>query len=282
MNLFTKFFIAFLIWTIAFLSLGGYASNKAFQQDPDILSKIEDKYHVAIHIGGISKKNTPSNYEQANDSWKLAPPAKKIVLKVVSSDISIKKSAGSEIVITANGLLDKSKSDQLLETKISSDELVISEPDNEAVRKVSIQVELPASYTQALDIIAVNGDIAAEGLTLNDLSVKTVSGNVTFNNLNAKSWSLHSVSGDIKADSSSFTKISGKTVSGEIEITNQIPAQIDFTSVSGDVKMKLAKTDNIFFNLKSLSGSINNKHGSNRKGDFEVNVSTASGDIEIE
>ncbi|WP_413612700.1 DUF4097 family beta strand repeat-containing protein [Bdellovibrio sp. HCB-110] len=284
MSLFTKFFIAFAVWTVGFLGLAAYAGEKAFQNDPQLISKIEDKFNVSIRMGGMSKGYGvgPAAHDKTQDTWNFAPPAKKVTFKSFSGNFSIKKSAGNEIKISATGKLDKNVAPRLLETEVNNDELTVREPENNAVKDLEVQIEIPASFTSTVDVLTVSGDVTAENLNVQDLDLKTVSGEMTLNQVTAKNLAVKTVSGDFKAEASSITRLEGKSVSGDLEITNTTPSNIDFTSVSGDVKMKLAKADKTHFSLKSVSGDIHNRHGSDKGGEFKVTISTTSGDIEIE
>nr|WP_295902563.1 DUF4097 family beta strand repeat-containing protein [uncultured Bdellovibrio sp.] len=284
MNLFTKFFIAFSVWTVGFLSLATYAGGKAFATDPDLVSKLESKYNVSIRMGGMSKGYSvgPAEYGETKDAWTFAPPAKKVVFKSFSGNISIKKSADSEIKISATGKLDKKMAPRLLEVETTGNELKIKEPEDNAVKDLEVHIEVPASFNKDLEVLTVSGNVTLENLNLQEAELKTVSGEMTLNQIVAQELDIKTVSGDFKAEAASITKFEGKTVSGDLEMSNGIPANIDFTSVSGDVKMKIAKNDKTHFSLKSVSGDINNSHGSAKDGNYNVKVSTTSGNIEIE
>lgn len=284
MNLFSKFFIAFALWTVGFLSLATYAGGKAYESDPQLLSKLENKYNVSIRIGGMSKGYSvgPAAYEPTQDSWNFTPPAKKVMFKSLSGNFSIKKSAGSEIKISATGKLDKKVSPRLLETENNGNELIVREPEDNAVKDLQVQIEVPESFKNTLEVLTVSGDVVMENLNLREIESKTVSGKMILSHVTAKDLEVKTVSGDIKAEECSVAKLEGKSVSGNLEVSNAAPSSIDFTSVSGDVKMKLAKADKTHFSLKSISGDINNRHGSDKNGDFKINISTTSGNIEIE
>ncbi|MEK2646976.1 DUF4097 family beta strand repeat-containing protein [Bdellovibrio sp. BCCA] len=283
MNLFTKFFIAFSVWTVAFLSLATYAGGKAFETDPHLVSKLEDKMNVSIRVGGVSKRfHSDSEMVNTQDTWNFAPPAEKMKIKLFTGNVSIKKSSGSEIKITATGDIDKSRAPRLLEAETTGNELKISEPEGDVVKKLDVHIEVPASFAQELDVVTVSGNVTVENLNVDELELKTVSGDIALNQVSANKIEMKSVSGNLNAEGASIKKIEGKSVSGNLAFANSLPADIDLTSVSGDVKMKLVKNDKTQFALKSVSGDIKNAHGSNKNGNYNVKVSTTSGDIEIE
>ncbi|WP_373998371.1 DUF4097 domain-containing protein [Bdellovibrio bacteriovorus] len=280
MGLFGKFFIAFAIWTVAFLSLASYAGSKAYEQDPTLIKKIEDNYNVRVHIGGISKVD--AGWEEIKDTWNFAPPVKKVSFKSVNATVSFKRGSGPDLLISASGRLDKNKAPRLLQTEVKGEELIIQQPENEATNELEVRIEVPASMTKNIEIVTVNGNIVLENTQTEELSIKTVAGDVILKQIAATSIALHSVSADVKAEDISTRKISGKSVSGDLEISTLSPAEVSFTSISGDVKLKLSPSDKLRFSLKSVSGEIHNRHGSNKNGNIGVSVSTTSGDIEIE
>lgn len=282
MNVFSKVFVLATLWTVVFLGLAGYAGGKAFEKDPDLVQKVSDKYNVSIHIGGMSKKYGSKNYVETKNSWTFPATTTQINLKSISGNFSIKKSSGTEIVVTATGGLDVNRGPQLLETKQDGTTLTLQEPDNEATRQLEVNIEIPASLISKFDVATVSGDLSFENLQAKELSLKTVSGDMTLNQVTAEILAIAGVSADLKATNCDIKKVTGKTVSGDVEFNSQKPAGFDLTTVSGDIKMKLPKMDNTKFDLTTTSGDIQNAHGSTKTGALEVKIYTTSGDIEIE
>lgn len=282
MNIFSKVFVLATLWTVVFLGLAGYAGGKAFQQDPDLIQKVSDKYKVSIHMGGMSKKYGSKNYVETKNSWTFPATVTAINMKSISGNFSLKKSSGTEIVVTATGGLDVNRGPQLLETKQEGTTLTLHEPDNEAARGLEVNIEIPASLVGTFDIATVSGDLSFENLQAKELSLKTVSGDMTLNQVTAETLEIAGVSADLKATNCEIKNVSGKTVSGDVEFSSQKPAGFDLVTVSGDIKMKLPKSQDTKFILNTTSGEIQNAHGSAKTGALEVKVYTTSGDIEIE
>lgn len=276
MNMLTKLFLVFSIWTVGFLSLAVFASNRVLQNDPELISKIQEKYNITISKNGVT------NGVQTQDSWTFAVPAKKVIVKSFSGNISIKKSSGHEIKITAIGRLDKGANSRLLETDHSSDELIIREPDNDVVSNLEVQIELPAAFENSLEVLSVSGDINLKDVNIHEIDLGSVSGDIDLNKVTSKNFVVKTVSGDVKAESSSMAKLVGKTVSGDFEISSATPLNSDLVSVSGDIRMKFSKTDKTQFSLQSVNGDIRNGHQDTKGAEYTVNISTTSGDIEVE
>lgn len=286
-NLFTRFFIAVVFTTITSLAVAGFSMKQAFESDPDIVAKLEDKFAVQIHSSGmgfsISNRNSGTS---AQDQWELTVPTKKIVIKTFSGDIAIKTTQDKKIRVIATGKLDTEKSSKLLEVNETVGELALAEPEN-AVKDLEIRMEIPASFIQDLEILSVSGNISAENLKLNSADLKTVSGEITLNKLSALSLKVETVSGDSKVGSSSLKVVHGQSVSGEIEIENSESAEANLNSISGDIKLKVPKLATFEFKLNTVSGDIKNAHAKSTVSDksmakVNIEVSTTSGDIIIE
>lgn len=280
MNRFTKIFIVSVVWTVGFASLAGYASGKAMQNDPELMAKIQEKYNLTLNLGGIVNDG-PLVTEITKDSWNVAVPTKKIVLKSVSADFTIEKTTESEIKIAAEGTLDKNKALRLLEVTSGNEELLIAEPKGNATKNVKVTIEIPTTFRNHLEIVTASGEVFVQNSAIQEIEVKTVSGDILFYNSVSLKVIVESVSGEITADACSFAKIEGGSVSGDIEISNRIPLNTEFTTVSGDIKMHLPKTDDTQFALKTVSGDVKNRHSTSKAAKFIVNVSTTSGDIDI-
>jgi len=285
MSLFSRFFIAFLVCTFGFLSIAAYAAEKAYETDPNILNKIEDKFKTGISIAGMSAKNDSYEFtkaDDAKDSWTLQSPSTKINFKSYSGDLEIKTTPGKEVIISATGFLNKNKSPRLLVVDASTSEIDIKQPDKDAVHNLKVQIQIPESYNKDLDIKTVSGDLLIENAKLTAIDLKSVSGNTTLHGVQASSLDIKTVSGDIKVKDSSIPKINGKGVSGDLELSSNTPTSIDWRLVSGNVKLKLPETKDTHFALKSTSGNIENKHGSTKEAKFEINILTVNGNIDIE
>lgn len=285
-NLFTRFFVAVVFTTITSLAVAGFSAKQAYDADPELLSKLEDKYNVQINVTGMGVSVTDKNSRiMTQDQWELSIPAKKIVVKTYAGDIAIRSSNDKKIRVVATGKLDTTKSEKLLEITESADVVTLNEPEN-AVKDLEVRIEIPSTFTHDLDISSVSGDVTAENLKISLADVKTVSGEITLNQLTIPKLSIETVSGDVETHNSSFKTVNGKSVSGEIEIENKDSAEMNLKSVSGDVKLKLPKSAAFEFNLNTLSGDIKNLRSQNtdtaKATKLNINISTTSGDIVIE
>lgn len=285
MSTFSKVFLGSFISSVVFLSLAAFAGGKALEADPQLPEKISAKFsdNVAVKVGGFStgmphSKKTVST----EDSWVLSVPSEKLSLKLISADVAIKSSSVKEIKIYAVGKLDKNKADRLLEVESNANELLIAEPKDGAVEDLEIKIEIPVDFNKRLNFASVSGDLTSENLSLDIFNLSTVSGDIALSQMKSNEFKVEMVSGDLKAMSSSFKKIEGASVSGDLEISNLEKANIDISTVSGDVKLHLSAGNSVQYKLKSMSGEIENRFGSDKNAENSVSISSTSGDIKIE
>lgn len=280
LNLFSRLFTTVVLITMVSLVLSFYAGRKAYDADPALWSKIEDKLHISFHSGG-SFVGFNLEGESTKDSWRLPLTQKMIHIKSFNGRIAIKPTASNEIAISASGKLDTDESPKLLEVNSTDDELTLTEP-KEAVRNLEIHIEIPNSYSQGLRIDTVSGDISLENLSLDGLILGTVSGGIVFDSIKAESLTINSISGDTQIRNSSITKLNGSSASGRIAIENQGGATTRLQSSSGDIDLQLPKSEQFHFQLNTISGDIKNNHIDESKAMATIEVSTTSGDIDIE
>jgi len=264
LSTFTKFFLGTALWTFGFLGIAAYASEKAFQADPEIIKKVE-KGLGQEYMDNVKISFGENDGEDTTDVWNLKPPRQTLAIRTVASDVTIKRGQGSMVVIKAAGRLDKSRAEKLLVIHQTDQMLEIREPDDGAVSSSAVTIEIPESFRKEIDFKTVSGDLRIERLVLQKLSIKTVSGDIQLNEMGVQEGSF-------------------KTFSGDILLENEKPANLDIVTVSGNVALNLSENlPETEFSLLSVSGDIENSHPSTtKKAAFSVNVKTTSGDIRIE
>lgn len=152
-----------------------------------------------------------------------------------------------------------------------------------------------------IEIQSVSGDIELDSsFTTTDAKVKTVSGEISINKISSEEITLETTSGDIEANSisstdSNITTVSGeislnylsnmakiKTTSGDVEINDlMINKDSKISSVSGEISINMNKESNCIIKTDTLSGSTHIKNNYYDNGDYELNIKTTSGNIEI-
>ncbi len=280
LNIFSKVLILSIVWTVVFLSLAGFAADKAMAQDPGILQRVQDKYNWQLRISGMSKG--PKNLKETKDSWTFPADVKKVNLSSISDEIAIKQGTSTTFQLVATGELDSNLAPRLLEAEIRDDELFIKTPENEdATKNVKVYLEVPAEFQNDLKIGTISSKVTLENLNFKTLDLKSISGEFILQQLTANTLKIKTVSGNVTVTGSNVSNIDGGSVSGDFDFENRTSLAASITTVSGDIKMKLSKNDDTQYSLSSASGSIKNPHASSKNFTHEVKLQSASGDIEL-
>jgi len=175
-----------------------------------------------------------------------------------------------------------------------------------------MKVYLPENLKVSMKVASVSGNIEGEKVESESLKINTVSGNIKIGEMDAKDIALETVSGESEVSNmiAGYAKID--SVSGNISIKSQLDScDIDTTSgsidlqiteqlgdvalgsVSGDVNLVI-ETYNAALDLDTVSGDIdvNLEMNSVKKkdhsligeiglGQYDINIKTVSGDIEL-
>ncbi len=141
---------------------------------------------------------------------------------------------------------------------------------------VSVDVAVTAPATTRIVAHSLSGDLKATDIT-GDLSLETVSGNVTIAGAN-RIASAKSVSGDITiSDSNTDGTIEAGSVSGTVTLRKTRVRGIDLGSVSGDIVVQDVECDRA--DLHSFSGNVEFGGSFAKNGRYEMK--SHSGDIRL-
>ena len=194
--------------------------------------------------------------------------------------------------------------------------LVIHVPTNSSITASMVGSDFKISAVHgALELRTVSGNIGGEGG--GDLHANSVSGDIHLTATSAKMIEVRSVSGDIELTAGNVeieaTTVSGdvrlklgtvsharlKTVSGEFSamLAAAADAQIEGESISGGIKLDFASAPDADYDIRTLSGSIDNcfgpkatepRHGPGARlmfktgeGSARVRITTQSGEVRL-
>jgi|GEM_PF-4343877 len=282
---FSKFLVGAIVWSLVFLSLGLYSAEKAYQADPEIVTKlghvygltfVDDKGHHLFHSSAFE-----ATQEDTTDSWTFPATQKQIHIQTVNADVSIKTISGTEVQIKAEGRLNKKLAPRLLQIESADQELHLRQPTDDATSDLHVQIGLPSVFQNSVTVKSVSGDIGLEQVQVTDLDLKTVSGDISLKQVQAKTLKTKTVSGSIFDKDSSIKELSGTTVSGNIEVGQLIAGDLDLHAISGNVTLQLAQAGDSQFNLRSVSGTVHNRHPNEDQGHHHIDIKTTNGNIEI-
>ena len=142
---------------------------------------------------------------------------------------------------------------------------------------------------------AVSGDFKGESLFASDLRLNSISGDISLKEYKGD-ININNVSGDVVLEGGRQNdNIEAVTVSGEVYIEQEDPSNMNIRTISGGVEINLSEDARFYLKVTTVSGDIETKFpikvisssrrdlegvvGSDEK---EINLSTTSGDIDID
>ncbi len=129
-----------------------------------------------------------------------------------------------------------------------------------AVRAETVSGNVTANNTPKVEAAkSVSGSVTLSGISTDgDLSVGSVSGNVTAKSVKVRGLDVSSVSGDLSLTDVTCERLGVKSVSGGVEYTGSIAkgGSYDINVHSGDVRMTLANPSGFVLTASSFSGSV--------------------------
>jgi lia operon protein LiaG len=241
-----------------------------------------------------------------------------IDISAIAADINVTVTDDDEL--TANLYGDYTSRNGELELIVQESgsklKVYVKYPKNGISRtNISLDVQIPSSYSKDLSVDGVSSDIELETskMDFEEVNIGTVSGKIRLNTINADIVKASSTSGDLYAEmingelefngTSSKITVSGlsgeakiDTVSGDVEFTMDKPNDAKVNTVSGKVTIKLEALEAFSVDFGTTSGNLEcdfpltletNKRNS-VKGYYDnddsavFDVNTTSGDLKIE
>ena len=152
----------------------------------------------------------------------------------------------------------------------------------------ALTVFLPDTLTlDKITVETVSADVELMGGSVDALSINTMSGNITGPGLSAKEYELGTVSGDISLTAlpAGSSAIDCETVSGEVRIScTAHPDEIDFNSVSGNLRLTLPKGSCRYtLDFSTVSGDRDtDRFISGGDETCDITAETVSGNVELQ
>ncbi len=158
----------------------------------------------------------------------------------------------------------------------------------------AIKIKLPDdSHLDEVKVTSASSDLYIEGsLYIESLDVRSMSGDIEFDEVEINQLSLNLKSGDVEIEDSNIHKASINTLSGDIDIEDVSMEICDIDMKSGDIDIDNLEVHRL--NARTLSGDIDIHLSGDREdytiqenhkiygsGEHNIKVSTLSGDIDI-
>ncbi|MBQ9796140.1 MAG: DUF4097 family beta strand repeat protein [Clostridia bacterium] len=254
---------------------------------------------VGLLTGGANVEPIPFSkvthrFEQVPDSFEI---------EVVLDDVELRLSPDGTCYIEC---MD---SEQLVhEVTFEGGKLTVKQTDtrkwyehigifNGTFQKIALVIYLPSRAYSELVLSTVGGDVTLpEALDFSEISVNTVSGNISVHSTVKGYLQMNTVSGNVFAKAVLPKSVTISTVSGDIVLEDVIVnGKCALSTTSGDVDLRAC--DAAQFQIKTTSGDVTgsilsekifitdttsgNVHVPQNAGEERFEVDTTSGDIEI-
>ena len=157
--------------------------------------------------------------------------------------------------------------------------------DGTKAKGKDLQIELPralAGNLQQLKLRTASGDLEVSGIKARSIFLTTASGDMEGHHLSAEEMHVECVSGDAELELAA-KRLFAKSVSGDLDLTlRESPESLAVRSVSGDIEVRLPEGSACRLQHQSVSGDVHVRGiAGNVPGAPEYSFSTVSGDIEI-
>lgn len=236
-----------------------------------------------------------------NDEKFFSPEGiEKIDIRTVSEDVKFITSPQQEIKVAFYGNTSNKNTAPTLKVEKSGSTLKIKTDHNQKFfnifgirQRFRLDIHIPESYSEDMEINTVSADITMPELRLNNLYCKTVLGNLVLDYIESGELTFYTTSGDLKLDGScntfSFKSVSGDltsntlhtkhtefySTSGKMKVEDFI-GDLDFRSISGDVYVVYSEFNNNI-DIKTTSGD--SKIWLPENSEFYISLKSTSGDI---
>lgn len=123
------------------------------------------------------------------------------------------------------------------------------------VKSTSGDINLNSIEAKMTEIRSTSGDISLTGCTSGDLYVKSTSGDIYLGGIEAKTTEIRSTSGDLSLSQIGASELMLKTISGTIKIEQTtVEGHAEIITTSGDISLYETDADTLY--IKSVSGDI--------------------------
>lgn len=238
-----SFFIAFSIFA---MGKSGLPLHLGYNSDDDIASSSNN----SSNNNSQSSNNTNNSDRQVNSKSSGASSVDQNTISKVGglSSINVKSVSSRINILPSDG--------QEVKAHLYGDAVVVPKLTSEAYSgNLNINVEYPIGIGVNLNFSDLTLDVEVPKSYSGDFSIDTVSGPVVINDFKFEKMTLKSVSGSLKAKNISAESTSINTTSGTVDLQN-LKGNLYFRSVSGALTATMSdiasKAD-----IKTTSGKVN-------------------------
>lgn len=220
----------------------------------------------------------------------------KVKIDWVNGEVEIKPTASSEITFEESGASNLNDKDKM-RYKLDGDTLSIifcgNKPNWSFMKKSNkkLVVNIPENKKLSeLSIDSVSANITIEKADATLLNIDNVSGFVSVKNASVIDFDFETISGDLDYNGE-YQKLDAESVSANISSTLSVcPREVSLQSVSGNIAISIPENDGFTFAYDKVSGSFSSDFdmtlGDDRyiykNGLNKFDVETVSGNVKIQ
>lgn len=178
-------------------------------------------------------------------------------LSTISGDVKFMVGDDDQVTVRYFGIFNKSINDDAFKLDVHLGETFTFKADwknRVGPSRERMIVTIPEDFVSDISINTISGDISIIPMKGDELSLKTVSGDIEVKEFQAVEVEIDTVSGDLDltANSGLFDL---KTISGDIRVQTEELKDTRIDTVSGDVKLT-TKVLNADIDLETVSGDF--------------------------
>ncbi len=145
---------------------------------------------------------------------------------------------------------------------------------NEDSARYPVNIYLPATEYEDLDIGLVSGEVSVEDTICSDLKIASVSGSIKVSSCTVSDRTdINAVSGSISISGLPSGDVKINTTSGEVDLTDVNVKDVEIDTISGEITLKSFSSEST--DIDTTSGDI--RLDGYKSGD--TNINTTSGDV---
>lgn len=236
---------------------------------------------IVLNMGVSSIVRLPFNYDPAKlDQTEAVPLASinELKIKSVAEDIKLIPVDTQEIKAHMYGDVSNKSTAPKLVTELSGSSLTIKVDYgvitgiNRGQVNLSLDVEVPRSFKGDLYTKTVSSQVTAENLILNKFNAHSVAGDIRLGGLNSRQCAIETVSGDATLRDLT-SNLTFNSISGDLDTEfRTFTSDAGIKTTSGNVRLSLPANPNFTLRYKSVSGTLTNDFASNQRDGNYLNL----------
>ncbi|WP_017417079.1 DUF4097 family beta strand repeat-containing protein [Clostridium tunisiense] len=279
--------VIIILLAIMFLTYGiGYYMLYKSSNETELSDMFKGLNNVNINLDNTFNLGNAKAYDIDETKSQAIDETELIDINLVSGNISLIPYDGKDIKATLKGSF-KIASNDLPHLQVQSSGKTVTIrflKDNGSLNSISVSddfkldVYIPKIYNKNLSVKSVSANITGDNLNVNKVTASSVSGKVNLSNISSTDSKFNSVSGNITIDSLTNTSASISSISGDIKVADFM-GNLEGKTVSGNLNISYKNFQENTIEFKSTSGKLIISLPNSPS--FYVSSTSTSGDMDI-